>query len=146
MTSGLDLKYIAYDNYFDEKFAATHNVLYVSENELLKESDIISLHLKYSPELYHFLSEEKLNLLKKDSILINTSRGELIDEKALYVLLKENKISGAGLDVFHEEPYKGNLCDLTNVVITPHIGSFVKEVRLDMELEAAKNIVNFFKK
>lgn len=146
ITSGLGLKYIAYDTYKDEAFAAAHHVSFVTENELLKQSDIVSLHLKYSPELYHFLSEEKLTHLKKDAILINTSRGELIDEKVLFRLLKENTIGGAGLDVFQEEPYEGMLCELPNVVLTPHIGSFVKEIRSEMEMEAVQNFIKIIKK
>jgi len=146
MTSGFGLKYIAYDNYKDETFAATHHISYVTENELLKQSDIVSLHLKYSPELYHLLTEEKLRLLKNDAILINTSRGELIDEKALFSLLNEKSFGGAGLDVFQEEPYEGILCGLTNVVLTPHIGSFVKEIRSDMEMEAVQNFIKQMKK
>jgi len=145
MTSGLGLKYLAFDAYRDETFAADHQVTYVSEDELLQQSDIVSLHLKYSPVLYHFLSEEKLRLLKKDAILVNTSRGELIDETALFSLLKENSFGGAGLDVFEEEPYGGKLCGLSNVVLTPHIGSFVKEIRSDMEMEAVQNFIKLMK-
>ena len=146
MTSGLGLKYIAYDTYIDETFAADHHIRYVSEIELLEQSDIVSLHLKYSPDLYHFLSEEKMSLLKKDAILINTSRGELIDEKALFNLLNEKSFGGAGLDVFQDEPYEGILCGLPNVLLTPHIGSFVKEIRSDMEMEAAQNFIKLMKK
>jgi D-3-phosphoglycerate dehydrogenase len=145
ITSGLGLKYIAFDTYKDEAFAADHNINYVNEIDLLKQSDIISLHFKYSPELYHFLSSEKLELIKNDAVLINTSRGELIDEKALFSLLCEKKIGGVGLDVFHEEPYYGLLCELPNVVLTPHIGSFVKEIRSDMEMEAVQNLIKLMK-
>lgn len=146
MTSGLGLKYIAYDTHKDETFAATHHISYVTDIELLKQADIVSLHLKYSPELYRLLSEEKLSLLKNDAILINTSRGELIDEKALFTLLKENNIGGVGLDVFQEEPYEGVLCEFPNVVLTPHIGSFVKEIRSEMEMEAVQNFIKLIKK
>lgn len=145
MTSGLGLKYLAFDAYKDEMFATDNHVTYVNEDELLQQSDIVSLHLKYSPGLYHFLSEEKLRLLKKDAILINTSRGELIDETALFNLLQENSFGGAGLDVFEEEPYGGILCGLSNVVLTPHIGSFVKEIRSDMEMEAVQNFIKLMK-
>jgi D-3-phosphoglycerate dehydrogenase len=145
ITSGLGLKYIAYDTYKDVSFAAAHNLTYVTVNELLKQSDIVSLHLKYSQELYHFLSKEKLCLLNRDAILINTSRGEFIDEKALFSLLKQNSFGGAGLDVFLEEPYDGILCELPNVLLTPHIGSFVKEIRSDMEIEAAQNFIKLMK-
>ena len=79
--------------------------------------------------------------MKKSSILINTSRGEIIDENALFNALKENKILGAGLDVYNQEPYKGPLTELDNVVLTPHIGSYAKELRIQMEIEAVENLI-----
>ena len=82
-----------------------------------------------------------MNQIKVGSILINTSRGEIIDEKALYMLLKENKISGAGLDVYNEEPYEGKFIELDNIVLTPHIGSYATEIRNKMEIEAAENLI-----
>ena len=80
-------------------------------------------------------------MMKPDAIIINTSRGEIIEEDALYNLLKQKKILGAGLDVFREEPYKGPLTKLDNVVLTPHIGSYAKEIRIQMEIEAAENLI-----
>ena len=79
--------------------------------------------------------------MKPDAILINTSRGEIIDECALYDALKCNQIAGVGLDVFEQEPYSGPLTELENVVLTPHIGSYAKEIRVAIEIEAVKNII-----
>ena len=79
--------------------------------------------------------------MKKHSILINTSRGEIIDENAMFNALKESKILGAGLDVYNQEPYKGPLTELDNVILTPHIGSYAKELRIQMEIEAVENLI-----
>ena len=141
LTSGFGLKYLAYDQFHDHDFAGRYNLEYVELNELLSRSDIISIHMKYDNSLLNLLSGKQLEILKANAILINTSRGELIDENALYKCLSENRIFGAGLDVYHDEPYKGILTELDNIVLTPHNGSFVKEVRLKMELEAVENLV-----
>jgi D-3-phosphoglycerate dehydrogenase / 2-oxoglutarate reductase len=79
--------------------------------------------------------------MKPGSILINASRGEIIDEEALCKALKEKKILGAGLDVFNNEPYSGPLTELDNVILTPHIGSYAKELRIQMEIEAVENLM-----
>ena len=84
---------------------------------------------------------KKMKILKKNSILINTSRGELLDEKMLYRLLKSKKIKGAGIDVFYKEPYDGELIKLDNIVLTPHIGSYAMEIRNQMEIESVENII-----
>ena len=82
--------------------------------------------------------------MKSSSILINTSRGEIIDEDALYDALEKNMIAGAGLDVFTKEPYSGPLTDLDNVTLTPHIGAYAKEIRSKMEIEAVENLIRGF--
>ncbi|MCL5028875.1 MAG: D-glycerate dehydrogenase [Bacteroidetes bacterium] len=114
----------------------------ISIDNLLKTSDIVSVHLPLNSKTFHFLNKEKLNLMKTNSILVNASRGEVIDEKELIKLLKKKKISCAGLDVFENEP---NLNDefykLNNVVILPHIGSATTEARTNMALLAAKNVI-----
>ena len=87
------------------------------------------------------MNKERLYKMKPESILINTSRGEIIDENALYAVLKSNQISGAGLDVFEKEPYSGPLTKLDNAILTPHIGSYAKELRIQMEIEAVENLI-----
>jgi D-3-phosphoglycerate dehydrogenase len=79
--------------------------------------------------------------MKQNSILINTSRGGIINEDDLIKALKQKRITGAGLDVFSTEPYQGKLLEFDNVVATPHIAGYTKEIRSKMELEAAKNLV-----
>ena len=87
------------------------------------------------------MNKQRLGQMKPDSIFINASRGEIVDEDALFEILNDEKIVGAGLDVFKEEPYSGPLTELDNVVLTPHIGSYAKEIRIKMEIEAAENLI-----
>jgi len=103
---------------------------FVSFQEILKESDFISLHLPYTPEVHHLIGKNEFKMMKKDAILINTARGQLIDEKALVQALSEKEIYGAGLDVFEREPQiEEGLKKLNNAVILPHIGSATEETR-----------------
>ncbi|MGB2961375.1 MAG: NAD(P)-dependent oxidoreductase, partial [Candidatus Omnitrophota bacterium] len=109
--------------------------------ELLKESDIVSLHLSYSKENKRLIGAKELALMKKSAFLVNVSRGGIVDENALYEALEKKLIAGAAIDVFEEEPYNGELKKLDNVVLTPHIGSYAREARVNMEVEAAKNLL-----
>tara|TARA_B100000965_G_C19500448_1_gene717210 strand:+ start:190 stop:1095 length:906 start_codon:yes stop_codon:yes gene_type:complete len=108
---------------------------------LLKRSDIISVNINPNSKK-KLLDKKRLKLCKKNSIIINTSRPEVLDYEYLYLMLKKKKILGAGLDVFVKEPYFGKLTNLQNVVLTPHIGSYSKEIRSKMEKEAILNILN----
>ncbi len=130
--------------YWDkEKKKIGRNFRFLELEELLKISDIISLHLPLNEETYYLLNEERLKLLKKDCFIINTSRGEIIEEKALLKALKENKIRGAGLDVFEGEPkINREFFKLKNVVLTPHIGSATIETRTKMADLAILNVIN----
>ena len=113
----------------------------ISLNKLLHISDFVSVHLPLTTQTRHLLNDDKLALLKKDAILINTARGEIIDEKALIKVLKNKKIFAAGLDVFEGEPaVNKELLELENAVILPHIGSATREARRGMAMLAAKNV------
>ena len=115
----------------------------VSLNKLLKSSDIISIHLPLTKETYHLLNFENLRLLKKTAIIINTARGEIIDERALIRLLKNKEIFSAGLDVYENEPViNKELLTMENIVLLPHIGSAGKDTRDKMARLAAKNVIN----
>ncbi|MGA1792872.1 MAG: 2-hydroxyacid dehydrogenase [Thermoplasmatota archaeon] len=106
--------------------------------ELLEESDFVSLNCPLSDETYHLIGERELALMKKDAFLINTARGPVVDEKALYRSLHEGWIGGAGLDVFEEEPKVfPPLMDLQNVIMVPHIGSATVSARLNMAFMVA---------
>jgi glyoxylate reductase len=92
-------------------------------------------------ETYHLLNEKRLSLLKPEAIIINTSRGAVIDEKALIKALKDGKIAGAGLDVYEEEPFvPQELIDLPNVVLLPHLGSATNEARREMAIMVGRNV------
>ena len=115
--------------------------IYVSLDELLRESDIISLHPNMTPETHHMIGARELGLMKPTAYLINTSRGPVIDEKALAEALIARRIAGAGLDVFEYEPIvEPGLLNLSNVVLTPHLGSAVLEVRDQMANVVVDNI------
>ena len=110
-------------------------------NELLRWADIITLHCLASEDGRSIIGEEELKNMKKGAWLINTSRGGLVDERSLYVSLKEGHLSGAALDVFEKEPYDGPLSELDNIILTPHIGSYAKEARIKMEADAVENLL-----
>ncbi len=118
---------------------------YYSELEqMLLVSDVITIHCPYTPETFHLLSKKRLKMLRKDCIIINTSRGEILDEQALAGLLNNHTIGGAGLDVFEHEPQVSQkLLESKNVVLLPHISSATNESRLDMGERVIKNIDMF---
>jgi glyoxylate reductase len=118
-------------------------VEYRSLDDLLIESDFVSLHIPLTKETYHIIDEKRLGLMKTDAILINTSRGSVIDEGALIKALKENRIAGAGLDVFEKEPLNADnpLLKMNNVILLPHIGSANKKTREKMSEIAANNLL-----
>jgi len=115
---------------------------YVSLDQLLAESDFVSLHPALKPETRHMIGERELLLMKRTAFLINTARGPIVDEKALAKILAENRIAGAALDVFENEPVvEPALLKLTNVVLTPHLGSAIMEVRETLANVVVDNII-----
>ena len=118
------------------------NANFVELSYLLKESDIITIHTPLTKETHHLIGEEEIDQMKKTAYLINTARGPIVDEKALVKALSENRIAGAGLDVYENEPeLEPQLIELNNVVIIPHLGSSTSETRSKMAEMAAKNLV-----
>jgi lactate dehydrogenase-like 2-hydroxyacid dehydrogenase len=116
--------------------------MYVDKETLLKESDFLTLHVPLTPETRHYIGEKELKLMKKTAVLINASRGPVVDEKALFNALQEKQIWGAGLDVFENEPeIVPGLTKLDNVVVVPHIASATTETRINMGKIAANNII-----
>ncbi|TGL46851.1 dehydrogenase [Leptospira kemamanensis] len=111
---------------------------------LLKESDAITIHVPLSDSSKNIFNAKTMSLMKSNAVLINTARGGIVNEADLYQMLKEQKISAAAMDVFEEEPYKGPLCDLENLILTQHMGSCSNDCREDMEREAAENVIGFF--
>ncbi|MGC8971388.1 MAG: 2-hydroxyacid dehydrogenase [bacterium] len=118
------------------------NATFVSLDELLEQSDFVSLHTYLSPETYHLINEERLRKMKKTAYLINTSRGPVVDENALVKALKEGWIAGAGLDVYEFEPkLVPGLAECENTVLLPHIASASVETRTKMATMAAENLL-----
>ncbi len=115
---------------------------FVDMETLLKESDFISLHVPLTSKTRHLIGEKELAIMKPEAFLINTSRGEVVDESALVNALKNNRIAGAGLDVFENEPeINPELINLQNTVLLPHIGSASIETRTEMGMAAARNLI-----
>jgi len=111
---------------------------YVAFEKLLSWADVVFLHVSGSDMV---LGEKEISLMKKGSWLVNVSRGSAIDEKALENALKTGHLAGAAIDVFDKEPYNGSLKKLNNVLLTPHIGSYAKESRIKMEIQAVENLL-----
>ncbi|MFX1283651.1 MAG: 2-hydroxyacid dehydrogenase [Promethearchaeota archaeon] len=110
--------------------------------EVLKEADIVSLNVPYTPKTHHLISKDELSLMKSSAYLINTSRGRVVNEKDLIIALKNKVIAGAGLDVFYNEPsIPAELRELQNVVLTPHIGSATTQARNAMAEMVAINVL-----
>ena len=139
---GFKMKGVAYDPFMKQVIEQTRGVEYRELDDLLKESDFVTLHCPLTKETHHLIGKGELDLMKPTTILINTSRGPVVDEKALVSALKKGKIAGAGLDVYEKEPkLSPGLSKLENVVLLPHIGSLTKDTREQMAVVAAKNAV-----
>ena len=123
------------------------NVTYCEFDEVLQASDFISIHVPSTKETYHLIGEREFTLMKPSSIFINTARGAVVDEKALFHALKEKKIQGAGIDVYEKEPtdLTNPLFRLENTVLTPHIASATVESRTMMAELSAKNLIAVLK-
>ncbi len=136
-----DTPIVASDPAPDAAFAARHQVRWVELERLLAEADVISLHPGAAPGSPPLLGRERLERIRPGAVLINTARGGLVDEAALYDLLAAGKLAGAYLDVFADEPYDGALRELPQVLLSPHIGSYAAEARARMEAEAVANLL-----
>jgi glyoxylate reductase len=121
---------------------AGRGVVYASFDDVLARSDFVSLHVAYTPETHHLLGEEQFNRMKPTAYLINSTRGAVIDEKALVRALQARVIAGAGLDVFEKEPQlEEELYAMENVVLLPHLGSATIGTRTKMGLMAVENLL-----
>ena len=142
-TKGFDMKILYFDPYRRLELEEELGAEYASIDELLRRSDFVSLHVPLTEETRGFIGDRELDIMKEGAFLINTSRGPVVDQDALYRGLKEGKIAGAALDVFEEEPLPAGspLKELDNIVMTPHIASASVETRTKMAVTAARNLV-----
>lgn len=137
-----NVKILASEPEPDKKWVKENRVRLTSLEELLGGSDIVTLHIPYTEQTRNLINAKRLKIMKRGAILINTSRGGLVDEDALYRALKNEHLGGAALDTFEKEPYMGALTKLENVVLTPHVGSYAIEARIRMETEAVENLIS----
>ncbi|MCR4324788.1 MAG: D-glycerate dehydrogenase [Candidatus Curtissbacteria bacterium] len=128
-----------------EDFEMLTEAKFVTLEHLLKDSDIVTLHLPLTAQSRHLLGREEFKMMKNSAILINTARGSIIEEEALVWALKEKEIAAAGLDVYEHEPEVSHeLLDMPNVVLTPHTASATEECRNTMAEIAAQNVIDVF--
>jgi glyoxylate reductase len=141
---GFHMKVLYYDAYRRKDLEEKYGYEYVDVDTLLRQSDFISLHVNLSDETRGMINDEAFAKMKPTAILVNASRGPVVDEKALIKALSENRIAGAGLDVFEKEPIDPNnpLLQLENVVVAPHIGSATLATRQAMANLAVDNVLN----
>jgi len=137
------IEVLAHDLREDHAWAAAHGVRYVDLSTLLRESLAITVHLPYTTKTRNILSRERLALMRPDAYLLNTCRGEVLDEDALFAALRDGRLAGAALDVYHHEPYVGPLTSLPNVILCCHQGSCSHDGRYQMEMQSAENAVAF---
>ncbi|MEM1997101.1 MAG: C-terminal binding protein [Candidatus Bathyarchaeia archaeon] len=139
---GFEVKIVSYDPYVPENLFAEYRVEKVDFETLIRESDIITVHVPLTRETRHMIGEKEFRSMKREAIIINTSRGGVIDEQALYKALKEGRIAGAGLDVLEKEPpEKDNpLLKLDNVIITPHMAWYSNESLDEIRRMAAEEV------
>lgn len=144
---GFDVKILAYDPYISHERAREVSAELVDLETLLRESDFVTLHVALTDETRGMIGEKEFNLMKKTAYFINTSRGQAVDEKALYNALKEGKIAGAAIDVYSREPPGADfpLLRLDNVVTSPHIAAYTQEAIRRMDMMNAEDMVKFFK-
>jgi glyoxylate reductase len=140
-STGFQMEVLYYDQYRNEDVEEELGARYLELDDLLRESDFVSIHTPLTPETRHLISERELDIMKPTSVLVNASRGPVVDEGALAEALENKRIFAAGLDVYEEEPkVHPGLLELENVVLAPHIGSASIETRDRMATLAAENL------
>jgi len=140
---GFDMNILAYDVYPDQKYAKDNDIKYVKLPELYKKSDFISVHVPLNSQTKNLIGKKEFEIMKDSAFLINTSRGGIVNEDDLYEALKNNKIKGAAMDAFINEPPKNSpLKELENIIMTSHNGAYTEEAIEKMGVQAAENLIN----
>ena len=144
--SGFDVEIFAYDTYPNQSRACELNVTFVDIDTLLTTCDAVSCHLPSLPETYHIINEDSFNKMKSSAVFVNTARGPIVDERALYNALKNKTISRAAIDVYEQEPVSRDnpLLTLENIIVTPHTSAESFEAFERVGLNTAQDIVNYF--
>ena len=142
---GFDMEVYVYDPFLDNEIIIRNQCIPIEKNKGLAIADFITIHLPLNGDTKNFISQTELNLMRKNSILVNTSRGGIVNENDLCIALDSKKIQGAGMDVFVSEPPESNhpFFKLDNILLTPHNAALTLECRERMSLEASQNIVFF---
>ena len=142
---GFDMEVYVYDPFLDNEIIIRNQCIPIEKNQGLAIADFITIHLPLNRDTKNFISQTELNLMRKNSILVNTSRGGIVNENDLCIALDSKKIQGAGIDVFVSEPPESNhpFFKLDNILLTPHNAALTLEGRERMSLEASQNIVFF---
>jgi D-3-phosphoglycerate dehydrogenase len=143
LLDAFNVKFLVHDIAPDLAFGRLYNVTFVSKEELLAQSDIVSVNLPLKADTINYLTGDELSLMQKDAVLINTARGGIVNEADLYDALKHGTIAAAAVDVFEEEPYTGNLRELENCLLTCHMGASTIDSRTDMEVQALEEAVRY---
>lgn len=138
-----NVKFLIHDINPDIALGRLHQVKYVTKTDILKYSDIVSVNLPLKSDTLDYITSKELDLMQSHAFLINTARGGIVNEKDLYHALKSGTIAGAAIDVFEEEPYRGNLCELDNCLLTCHMGASTIDSRTDMEVQAVEEAIRF---
>lgn len=141
--SGFDARILANDLKPDLEFGAEHGVRWVDKPTLYREADLITLHLPLTRQTKALIARREIELMKPEAILINTSRGGVVNEQDLAEALRLHRLGAAALDVFQHEPYAGPLITVENCILTCHMGSMAKDCRARMELEATEEVIRF---
>ncbi|MDI6718532.1 MAG: phosphoglycerate dehydrogenase [Methanomicrobiales archaeon] len=140
--NAMRMKVVAYDPFISEERAAQLGVKLMPLDELIRVSDFITVHTPLTKDTHHLIDAEKIAMMKDGVRIINCARGGIIDEKALYEAVKSNKVAGAALDVFEDEPpLKSPLLDLQQVIVTPHLGASTVEAQQNVAVTVAKEII-----
>ena len=144
---GFDMNVYVYDPFLDSDLIKKYNCIPIDKNEGLALADYITIHLPLNDKTLDFISKKEFNFMKKNSVLVNTSRGGIVNEENLYKALKSRSIKASGMDVFETEPPRSDhpFFNLDNILLTPHNAALTLECRKRMALEASENIAYYLK-